>query len=378
MSAPPDLPRENAAAEPPPGPTNHVPGLDALRSLAILTVIGHHLLDGFVPRDGPRWLVAPLVWGNSGVDLFFVLSGYLIARLILSEVRRTGRLGLRRFWYRRWMRTLPAYYVTLAVIALSDWVVPPDRPWRNFWSYLVFLQNYANLSSEMRFPWSWSLCVEEWFYVFLPVLLLLLRWAAPRASAEWVLRAVALTAFAVSVAARHPVYLQAEAGLVDADHGYWRVYLATHTRLDGLAVGVLVATLRPRPSRWLLAGGLVAAAALAVLVSAERVPVWVGFQKFAILAVIFGMFVSVAVAYRHWRCWRVPGAAAVAALSYSLYLTHPIATKLTVKLLAGAAVGWRLAFFMGVTVAASLALRYVVERPFLWLRDRSAAAGRAG
>src|SRR5208337_4349514 len=108
-------------------PTSRLAGLDLLRALAIIAVVAHHLLDIILPRDGPHWLVAIFSWGNSGVDLFFVLSGYLISRIILSEIHKEGQLRLCHFWHRRWMRTLPAYYAILAVIAVSDWVGTPDH-----------------------------------------------------------------------------------------------------------------------------------------------------------------------------------------------------------------------------------------------------------
>src|SRR3954451_25261411 len=109
-----------------------LPALDSLRAFAILWVIGLHLSFHFdVERISPL-LGRFLRCGGAGVDLFFVLSGYLIAGLVRSELRATGRLDVRRFWRRRWMRTLPAYYVTLAVIAGSDWVVRVERGWRGF------------------------------------------------------------------------------------------------------------------------------------------------------------------------------------------------------------------------------------------------------
>src|ERR1700722_14593981 len=93
--------------------SKRLPVLDLLRAVAILWVILHHLIDRFVLLDANTTFLKVLNSGNAGVDLFFVLSGYLIGRIILSEVRRPGELRVWSFWYRRWMRTLPAYFVTL-------------------------------------------------------------------------------------------------------------------------------------------------------------------------------------------------------------------------------------------------------------------------
>ena len=97
--------------------TRRLPALDTLRGLAILSVVAFHFRGVYLGEAAYPWLHAFLQSGASGVDLFFVLSGYLIAGLILSEWRQTGGLEAGRFWRRRWMRTLPAYYVVLTALA---------------------------------------------------------------------------------------------------------------------------------------------------------------------------------------------------------------------------------------------------------------------
>jgi peptidoglycan/LPS O-acetylase OafA/YrhL len=115
--------------------------------------------------------------GKYGVDLFFVLSGWLIGNLYWREHARFGEVQLLRFWSRRWLRTIPPY---LAALALSWLAVKLERREPFDWGYLLFIQNYYQ-----RIPFflvSWSLCIEEHFYLFVPLLLLVtnrFRLAAP-------------------------------------------------------------------------------------------------------------------------------------------------------------------------------------------------------
>jgi peptidoglycan/LPS O-acetylase OafA/YrhL len=142
---------------------DRVPGLDLLRAAAISLVLLEHqaMISG-----------RPAHTGQLGVDLFFVLSGFLIGGILfdMGGNLRRPRIVM-GFWLRRWLRTLPNYYLFLAVNILV-WL-PFYRPHvvqRIVPPYLVFFQSFAH-----RPPWffveSWSLCVEEWFYVFFPLAL---------------------------------------------------------------------------------------------------------------------------------------------------------------------------------------------------------------
>jgi peptidoglycan/LPS O-acetylase OafA/YrhL len=130
-------------------------GLDLARALAISGVFAAHgfTLQGIPVLDDLR----------TGVDLFFVLSGFLIGRIYFRS-QALGTFALGPFWLSRWWRTLPPYFAALALHAsLAHWI--PELHVR--WYYLFFLQNQAGMHG---FPPSWSLCVEEHFYLLLPVL----------------------------------------------------------------------------------------------------------------------------------------------------------------------------------------------------------------
>ncbi|MDB5320286.1 MAG: lipopolysaccharide modification acyltransferase [Phycisphaerales bacterium] len=147
-------------------------GLDAVRAVAICLVLAGHFLFAYT-QVSPSLL---FVFGTLGVEIFFVLSGYLIGGILLNSIRANQNVvtpGLiATFWYRRWMRTVPNYVLFVIVYRLIEGPVGLRR----LASYLVFTQNLAwpMPSHPQFFIVSWSLTVEEWFYITLPVLILVL------------------------------------------------------------------------------------------------------------------------------------------------------------------------------------------------------------
>ncbi|MFN8207522.1 MAG: acyltransferase [Bacteroidales bacterium] len=163
--------------------SNRVFGLDIIRAAAIiLVVIGH---GSFLLKN--TWLEGfPYFRMIDGVDLFFVLSGFLIGGILLKEINSEahfGFKGLARFWKRRWLRTLPNYYLILLANYLIIYfgIIHEDIEQFN-WKFLLFLQNFSKPFYD--FFWeSWSLTVEEWFYITSPLLLLVfLKFLSPKKS----------------------------------------------------------------------------------------------------------------------------------------------------------------------------------------------------
>src|SRR5207302_7755203 len=147
------------------------PGLDLLRALAIIIVVIYHAalfgfkLPGRVDRFG--WI---------GVGLFFVLRGYLIGGQLLAPLAREKSIQLGRFFSRRVLRIMPAYFVVLAVyFLLPSWREYPDMA-QPLWKFLLSVQNIA-LHGGTAFSHAWSLAVDDQFYLCLPFILLLVnRW----------------------------------------------------------------------------------------------------------------------------------------------------------------------------------------------------------
>src|SRR5215212_2705107 len=223
--------------------------LDVVRGLAIVLALGWHFSGdrtGNVVLDA---LTAPgRSFGWAGVDLFFVLSGFLLGRLVLTEQARTGHFDGWRFTIRRLLKLWPVLYVFLAVQVLAG-----PEPWGSYlWQNALHVQNYAGTSLTHL----WSLAVEEHFYLALAVLFPLF---ARRRGSPRVLAAILVGVLVAALALR----------IWGAAHGVSDVRLQwrSHYRVDSLAAGVLLALVsihwperfeRLRARRGLLLGVLAA------------------------------------------------------------------------------------------------------------------------
>ncbi len=145
-------------------PGERLIGLDLMRSIAVLLVMVSHYTDVFSYWLGVHAPGALLLAGGPGVDLFFGLSGFLIGGILLDIIAEGGGgRALLRFWVRRWMRTLPIYWLWLCVLMVF---FPPARhPLAHFLQFATMTQNLTRpLPEDFGFAVSWSLPIEEWFY----------------------------------------------------------------------------------------------------------------------------------------------------------------------------------------------------------------------
>jgi peptidoglycan/LPS O-acetylase OafA/YrhL len=361
-------------------PAPRTAGLDTLRALAISLVFVYHYAVFVSHRPTFGWAS---VVGWAGVDLFFVLSGYLIANQLFAGLARGSAVAVPAFYARRALRTLPVFWLVLAAYALAHGALggrtPP--PW---WRFLSFTQNLG-LQGGTAFSHAWSLCVEEQFYLVLPLVLAAGARLALGRRHGWTL--LALLA-ALGVAARGVLWHRVDPAAGGDPAGFMPlIYYSTLTRFDEFLPGIAIALLKNfHPEAWsramahgrlLLALGL--AGALAVLARfyvEDALPVFGFFTitfGYSLLAWSFGLLVLAALSpATALHRVRVPGAGRIALWSYSIYLSHkPLAFVLQQALapmrLPDAA--------LAVTIAlASLALGAVlftlVEAPFLALRDR--------
>jgi peptidoglycan/LPS O-acetylase OafA/YrhL len=214
----------------------HFLALDGLRGVAVLLVVLAHASQKRLLAENFKFS------GELGVIVFFVLSGFLITHLLLEERTRTGQISLTKFYVRRTLRIWPLYFAVLGVyIFVLPLFFDPDN-FRSIYeadslrdhyyllSYPLFLQNYLLSGSDFHYNGLrvfWSLAVEEHFYLFWPLLLVALRgrWLVPSL--------VGIMAATISLRALTLLGVLPSTG-VPIDH-------MTHTALDGLAAGCLVA-----------------------------------------------------------------------------------------------------------------------------------------
>lgn len=327
-------------------PTSRNGSLDVLRSLAILLVVNCHTVSAFGSTSG----LHVLQLGGKGVDLFFVLSGWLLGHQLLSELRDTGGIDVQRFWLRRWLRTLPAYYAVLALTYL--WQVAGRQDGDLCWSYLIFGQTY--LTDMPYFGVSWSLCVEEHFYLGVAPLLLLL---AGRGR-SWLLLPVLLL----------PSVCRA--------FGWYQSLEQTHVRYDQCALGVALAyaaVFAPntwqRLCRWapgLAVLGLVAGAVPAL---GRVYPEWDGGDPGPLAwAAVAASLVLLANSTPFWQQLRVPAARYLADRAYAVYLLHGEALAL-MKRTDGLPFWLYLAGTWALSLLLAELLFRLVERPIMRARE---------
>lgn len=352
-------------------------GLDVIRSAAIILVMLHHFryLSGC-----PWWFKWFTLRAGIGVDLFFVLSGWLIGGQLLRRLATSRQTDLWRFWVRRWLRTLPAYFAVLVVMVALGKVGLDLLP-----KYATFTQNY--LGGQMKWFVTWSLCIEEHFYLVLPLLVMGLGVLARVSRKAVVLVIVAL--ICLSPVLRMLAYDGMRA------HSYndflTNYYAPTHMRLEGLALGVALAALKEFKSgvwQWVERnGGVFLVVGLLVLVGSNWNPWatgWTGANNDRVLwypAVMNFAMVSLGTAlmipYASRNDGTPPSLTArgvtwFAELAYALYLTNELARDITKVWFAKHSPGFWVELFVATVFSLGFALgvRELAEKPGLRWRDR--------
>jgi peptidoglycan/LPS O-acetylase OafA/YrhL len=322
-------------------------------------------------------------FGWIGVDLFFVLSGYLIGGQLLAPIARNRSIELGRFFARRALRILPAYLVVLAIyVFLPSWREYSEM--FPFWKFLLSVQNIG-LRGGTAFSHAWSLGVEDQFYLLLPLILLLII-RRPRA-AVIVPCLIVLGGFGL----RWFLALQnlTEEGVAFRGYQTW-IYYVTWTRLDPLVLGVVLAAVEKFRARWwqrltdlapwlgLPALGLIVFALW--LGETDSITVTMSVWQFPLIALGMAALLLCAVSPRlPFRRIRIPGAAFIASVAYSAYLVQKLVIHFVGQLCAHHEITPTSAFALVavqvlIFVAATI-LFLAVERPFLQLRHRFVSRG---
>jgi peptidoglycan/LPS O-acetylase OafA/YrhL len=350
--------------------SNHLPFVDGLRALAILWVLGFHSLGpiaGCLARGG----------GWFGVDVFFVISGFLITGILLREQKGTGSISLKNFYIRRGLRLLPAYYVLLAVVCFLNPFHSKDIG-AAVGIALIYLSNYDlglnwghTLGSGLET--TWSLAIEEQFYFVWPSLILFLR--------------------------KH-LWQGALAAIVSCE--LWKAYLLTHgahwmrvsagfdTKADILMLGCLaaIALTNERSRNWLnkafsnvwIAPALFIALLYyvrgighpggATTVASQlfywelRVPLLAALTAVLIISLCIRPNSVVA------RVLSTPILTWIGRISYSMYLWHILAFVTVINYLGALGVWHKELIGYAAAIATAAASYYLIERPFLRLKER--------
>lgn len=380
-------------------------GLDVMRAAAILIVVDAHatiaLKDYY---SGAFWHhLLP-----DGVELFFVLSGFLIGGILIrsyEKKQRFDRQVLLNFWTRRWFRTLPNYYFVLLSLILFALL----RAWRSglpdtlppgevLATYFVFLQNFATYVPDF-FPETWSLAIEEWSYITLPLVLWTMH---SLLSGRWSRQRIALVSILFVIVGTNLYRLVAavQVPISEGELGYRGIVL---TRLDAISYGVLAAYAKHYfPTTWqndalrhrLLVIGLLLTL-LAAFTSSIVILKFYGdwgifpaytFYKRTVYFPVIGLSMALLMPYMDgwrtasglWARWSIARAIThISLISYSMYLLNltPIMMTFIERIpTTSLAVGWaKVGLFWGLVLVLSTLLFKFFEKPVTELRERLSA-----
>ncbi|VCU72610.1 O-acetyltransferase OatA [Pigmentiphaga humi] len=344
--------------------TTYLPALDGLRACSIaLVVVSHAWLGHIVP-------------GGLGVTVFFFISGFIITRTLLQEQAREGGISIRGFYVRRLFRLMPALFAYLLLSVIVLWFIAGSVPWRDVAAAVFYYANYWKIAGQLvndpvvsPIGITWSLAVEEHYYLIFPALFALL------VRPDDCRRALALFVFLCIAALAWRARLYAELGPELEDTG--RIYMGTDTRVDAILYGSILSlivwyypsALRLWQRPWAFALGV----ALLLASLLYREPHFREVERYTQQSLAIMLLFPYAILHASWvqRLLSLAPVRYVGKISYSLYLHHWLVCVLLREY--GANLPWLVRagiLFAMSWLLADLSWRFV-ERWGLQMRQRS-------
>ena len=357
--------------------------LDLLRTFAIFLVFTSHFR--IFAKD--LWFGQLGDFGWVGVDLFFVLSGYLISTQLFKEIKRTGTLSFKNFYIRRGFRIWPNYFFVLAIYFMVPAVIERGQL-APLWKFLTFTQNFdLNFTVYGAFSHAWSLCVEEQFYLVLPVLLIFL---VPRLNTRKTVMVI-LGIYLLGLIIRHHAWMKWVAEYYFREHRkgmygvfYREVYYPTYCRLDSLATGVGIAALKYyRADLWskfekygnLFLFAACTTLAAAFFIAQDEYGLVASSIGYTVNALAFGLFLMAALSSNGFLAnFRAHWVTVSANLAFAFYLTHKSMIHFCKQWFANwgldpGSILYPLGTLVFCLITSSI-LYFAIEKPFLRWRDR--------
>jgi peptidoglycan/LPS O-acetylase OafA/YrhL len=355
-------------------------GLDHLRAVAISLVLLFH----YQIFHHPTWIPAAGKFGWTGVDLFFVLSGYLISSQLFAMMANKIQISFPVFFLKRFFRIIPAY---LFIVALY-FCVPGFRERESLspiWRFLTFTQNFGlDLRFHGTFSHSWSLCIEEQFYLLLPLILISLVYFKKTRYGYFILLILFILGFLARLYSWYSFVLP-----LSGTDDFWvawneYVYYPTYNRLDGLLTGVgIAALLQFKPAfktkiesyaNYIFWAGI-ASLIISYFICINEHGFIGSIFGFPAVSISYGLIVAGIISPTNFL-YRVysPVTNRIATLSYSIYLSHKGVIHVTQQLLSklGVAEDGNLMFClcMVTVILAAFLINLIIEKPFLRIREK--------
>lgn len=362
------------------------PELDFLRAMAIFLVLSAHIVK---LNPLPSWAAMPSIihrpvfflynTGWMGVDLFFVLSGFLVSGLLFKEYIRYHAIRPLYFYLRRGFKIYPAFYTLMVFTGLYFFFIVGSLPWKNYMAENLFIQNYI----PGMWSHTWTLAVEEHFYLVLPLLLFAFKAHSGRRDDPFYHLPLFTIILASAILGGRILILS-----TDFPQKYNMAYTFTHFRIDSLMFGVLLSyyyhfhkeKLVSWTARYRYAL-LITAAISFVLVKVPRSNWWMHSFGFTLIYLAFGLILLVFVCAREggygFSFEKMEPLPMIGRYSYSIYLWHlPVQVWIVEVLQKHTGVGgmgWlfiHTVIFCGGSIVLGIGFSKLIEYPMLELRDR--------
>ena len=355
-----------------------VHGLDILRAAAIILVFFYHYM-WFISKEPTFGFLSHIGW--VGVDLFFVLSGYLIGHQVFLPIANQQKFSLKIFYSRRLLRTLPPYLFVLGIYFLipgfkENEVLP------SFWKFLTFTQNFG-LQQGTAFSQAWSLCVEEQFYLIFPLIALIIP-CKKFPQYGWIIL-VGLLITAIILRCFLWFYCSQYTGQDFHRLYFTKIYYSSFCRFDELVFGIGIALLRNfHPNIWFkltqkgnltLFVGLISSGITFYLLYQNTHSLLMTAIGYPLLGLSFSALTIAALSPDSYLYnLKIPGATTLAAWSYAIYLIHkPIGVIIYSELSKSGFDASNLVTIFTITVgilAIGGWIHVFIESPFLKLRNK--------
>lgn len=357
-------------------------GLDHLRAIAIILVMIFHY-----GRGVPLWLEPVKQIGWTGVDLFFVLSGYLIGYQLLSEYKRTNGIRFMRFYLKRFFRIIPAFVAVLMLYFFMGEMreghgLPP------LWRFLTFTQNFGlDVQTQNSFSHAWSLCIEEQFYLLLPLTILLIFISRSQKVSPYLMLGLILFGFIFRISSWNE-YVQPfidEGNQRQMYYGFVeKVYYPSYNRMDGLVIGVGIAAIfnfKPKIKNYLTQhGNFILLMGIGLFIFAYKIcENLISYNAMVfglpLISLAYGLIVIAAISpscilYK----FKTKFTFIIATLSYAIYLTHKQLYHLIKIWIDGTGIEnieiWTFWICIIAAILGGLVLHLIIEKPFMKIRKK--------